>query len=170
MQISHRFRRRFNHPAGAVSGLYDPFERKRLEFCLLAHFGYTYTGWDPEGRLWFWEQCNVPRNRTGSGVSVGSHLEGHTMTYLEQLIPGEQAVLKPLLGHWPVEGAGQRPHFHPQLLSGGEWILFTAGDEHFRSQLFLLDVADLRSLDPLDRSLLHSDGLNDLRTPALLEI
>ena len=159
----------FYHPAGAVTGLYDPFERKRLEFCLPTHFGYTHTGWDPEGRLWFWEQCNVPRKRMGAGVATGSHLEGHTMTYLEQVVPGEQAVLKPLLGHWPVESPGQRPHFHPQLLPGGEWILFTAGDEHFRPQIFLLDVADLRSLDPLDRSLLHSDGLNDLHTPALLK-
>lgn len=92
------------------------------------------------------------------------------MAYLERLVPGERAVVKPLVGNWPVDAPGQRAHFHPQLLPGGEWILFTAGDEHFRPQLFLLDVADLRSLDPLDRSLLHSGGLNDLHTPATFEI
>ena len=38
-----------------VSGLYDPFTRARFESPLPPDFGYNHTGWDPSGRLWFWE-------------------------------------------------------------------------------------------------------------------
>ncbi len=160
----------FYHPAGAVTGLYDPFTRKRMEFCLPEYFGYTHTGWDPEGRFWFWEQCNVSRDQMKTGKTTGSHFEGHTMVYLDELVPGEHAVFKPLIGDWPVSASGQRPHFHPQLLPGNKWILFTAGDSQRRPQIFLLDVSDLRTLDPLDRNLLTADGKNDFYTPGVLQV
>ena len=51
-----------------VSGLYDPFARKRLEFRLPPEFSYTHTGMDPECRIWYWET-------TGKA--------GHSMWYLD---------------------------------------------------------------------------------------
>lgn len=155
----------FYHPAGAVTGLYDPFTRARLEFCLPAHFGYTHTGWDPEGRFWFWEQNNVSREKIREGASSASSLEGHTLVYLDRLKIGKEAVFKSLFGNWPIDMGGQRAHFHPQLLPGGEWILFTGGDEHLRPQLFLLDVSDLKALNPIEDGLLSVDGRNDFYKP-----
>ncbi len=136
-----------------VSGLYDPFARRRFEFFLPKEFAYTHTGWDREGRLWFWET-------TGRA--------GHSLWVLEKMDRVAGGRFKPLTGHWPLVAAGQRGHFHPQLTPDRRWVLMTGGDDNQCAQVFLLNVADVPDTEGLDASLLSATGANDVRVPGQL--
>ena len=134
----------------AISGLYDPFTRRRFEFCLPPQFAYTHTGWDRACRLWFWET-------TGKA--------GHSLWYLEKMDRVTGGVFKPLTGNWPVGASGQRGHFHPQLTPDRRWIQMTGGDEQKRAQIFLLDASDLPDTAGITPDLLSATGANDVHVP-----
>lgn len=115
-------------PDGVLAGIYNPETHRRYEFALPDHFGYTHTGWDPEGRMWFFENKR----------------EAHDLHFLARHNPGGADEWLALTGDWPTYGGGQKGHFHPQLTPDRRWILLTAGDPAARSNhMFLLDVSDL---------------------------
>lgn len=138
---------RFAGPA-VISGLYDPFTRRRLEWYLPQAFGYTHTGLDPDGRLWFWEE---------DGKS------GHNLWFMEKLDPSRGPMLKKLAGDWPLHGAGQRAHMHPRVTADHRWIQMTGGDQRHRPQVFLLDASDLTDTQGVTSDLLSASGANDVR-------
>jgi hypothetical protein len=144
----------FGDGATVVAGLYDPFTRRRLEFRLPPAFGYTHTGFDPQGRLWFFEQ---------QGKAAG-----HSLWYMPKLDPSTGAVLRPLTGDWKIATPGQRGHFHPQLTPDRRWILMTGGDEKQVAQIFLLDASDLKDTQGVCRDLLDARGANDVRVPGVI--
>jgi hypothetical protein len=114
-----------------VVGLYDPHTRRGNEFRLPDDWGYTHTGSDPEGKLWFFE--TQPNRETT-----------HQVMFLEQL-HRENAVWKTLAGHWPTFGSGQKSHFHPRLTPDRQWIVMVAGDPATETNhIHLLDVSDLK--------------------------
>ncbi len=122
-----------------LAGLYNPNTQNRYEFSLPPEFGYTHTGRDPEGRLWFFEN---------------SSRDGHDLRFLVRHDPRGQDKWISLTGHWPTFGKGQKSHFHPQLLPDREWALITAGDaETETNHIFLINVADLSD----------SEGIPDLK-------
>jgi hypothetical protein len=137
-----------------ISGLYDPFTRRRFEFCLSKDFGYTHTGWDPEGRLWFWEQT--------------SRKLGHSLWYLEKLNAKTGGVFIPLTGDWPIAAKNQRGHMHPALTPDRRWLLITGGDADKTPQLFLLDISDLKPPEGVSTSLLSATGENDVLVPGTI--
>ena len=137
-----------------ISGLYDPFTRRRFEFCLPKAFGYTHTGLDPEGRLWFWEQAGKL---------------GHSLWMLEKIDPKQGGLFVPLTGDWPISTPGQRGHFHPQLTPDRRWILMTGGDHEKRSQIFLLDASDLKDTQGISRDLLSTTGEHDIHIPGTIK-
>jgi rhamnogalacturonyl hydrolase YesR len=129
-------------------GLYDPFTRRRLEWQLPREFGYTHTGWDPSGRLWFWET-------TGK--------LGHSLWYMERLDRERGGQFRPLTGDWPTYSPGQRGHFHAQVTPDHRWILFTAGDPATKTdQVFLLDISDVKDTQGITPDLLSHTGANDI--------
>lgn len=140
----------FKGGPNVISGLYDPFTRRRFEFELPAEFGYTHTGYDPLCQLWFWETTGKP---------------GHSLWYLEKIDKTTGGVFKPLTGNWPNATSQQRGHFHPQLTPDRRWLLMTAGDGRKHSQVFLLDVADLPDTRGITPALLSATGENDIHTP-----
>jgi hypothetical protein len=112
---------------GHIAGLYDPATQERFEFPLPEEWGYTHTGWDLEGRLWFWEAAN-----------------DHHLEYLREFTPQGEPMFDKLTGEWPTYGRGQKSHFHPQLTPDRQWILFVAGDDKTESNhIFLLNASDL---------------------------
>jgi hypothetical protein len=134
-------------PGLAYSGLYDPFTRRRFEFKLPADLGYVHTGWDPEGRLWFYE-C------------VGKI---HQMIALVRLDDQQGDEWLQLCGDWPTYGGGQKAHFHPQLTPDRKWILFTGGDPATETNhIFLLDVSDLREVGEISPEMLSPTGEHDM--------
>ena len=120
-----------DRPDGVWSGIYNPRSHARYEFPLPREFGYTHTGRDPEGALWFFEtECG----------------ESHELWFLERHNPGSDDVWRKLTGNWPTYGGGQKSHFHPQVAPGREWLLMTGGDSRTESNhLFLLDISDLEA-------------------------
>jgi hypothetical protein len=118
-------------PDAVWSGRYNPLTHERYEFQLPNHFGYTHTGRDPEGHLWFYENHN---RQTGI----------HDMHILVRHVPDGDDVWEPLVGNWPTYGGGQKAHFHPQTTPDRRWILFTAGDPTTETNhIYLLDIADI---------------------------
>lgn len=114
----------------ASSGLYDPDTRRSFEFALPTTFGYTHTGCDPAGRLWFYEN-------SARGV--------HDLHLLRGIGADGRQDWQALTGHWQTFGGGQKSHFHPRLTDDRRWILMTAGDPATgTNQIFLLDAADLQ--------------------------
>lgn len=110
-------------------GIYDPFTHDRFEFSLPDSFGYTHTGYDPAGELFFYET-------TGGG--------SHRVCYLARHDPGGEDDWQPLVGDWPTYGGGQKAHFHPRLTPDRDWLLMTAGDpETETNQVYAIDVADI---------------------------
>jgi len=138
----------------AIGGLYDPFTRRRFEFYLPAEFGYTHTGYDPDGRLWFWET-------TGK--------LGHSLWYLEQIDARTGGLFKPLIGNWTVAADKQRGHFHPQVTPDRHWIMLTGGDDQHHAQVFLLDIADLPDTTGITVALLSATGEHDCHIPGKAE-
>ncbi|MFC1451730.1 hypothetical protein ACFLSJ_00110 [Verrucomicrobiota bacterium] len=114
-----------------LAGHYDPDTHLFTEIPLPSDFGYTHTGLDPEGRLWFYENHHL---KTGP----------HNMVFLEQWSPEAGGTWRELTGDWPTYWWGQKAHFHPQLTPDRKWILFTAGDPRTETNhIFLLDASDL---------------------------
>ncbi len=128
--------------AGVYAGLYNPFTHRRFEFKLPEYFGYTHTGWDPQGRLWFFENQQRGSKRSAQTREVG-HI--HDMYFLAVHDPEGGDIWVRLTGTWPTYGGGQSSHFHTQVTPDRQWILFTGGDPHDSqsNQLFLLDISDL---------------------------
>ncbi len=113
-----------------VAGLYDPATHTRKEFPLPVDWGYTHTGADPDGRLWFFE------TQSNKGAS-------HELVFLKSLKDG-MTDWQVLSGHWPTFGSGQKSHFHPRLTPDRQWITLVAGDtETQTNQIFLMNVSDL---------------------------
>lgn len=116
-------------PDGVRSGIYDPATHRRYEFPLPVEFGYTHTGRDPDGRLWFYENSTSDR---------------HDLHALVEHRPDGEDVWLALSGNWKTFGGGQKSHFHPQLTPDRKWILMTGGDPQTETNhVFLLDVSDL---------------------------
>ena len=114
-----------------LSGLYNPKSHQRYEFPLPSNFGYTHTGRDPEGLLWFYE---IEKE----GV--------HDLHFLASHNHKEEDEWVRLTGNWPTYGGGQKAHFHPQLTPDRKWILMTGGDGTTETNhIFLLNVSDLNS-------------------------
>ena len=111
------------------SGLYDPHTHDRFEFGLPEYFGYTHTGYDPDGKLFFYE--------TEGG-------RGHEMVYLDRYSETGDHEWQPIVGDWPTYGSKQKSHFHPRMTPDRDWIIFVAGDPTTETnQIFAVDVADL---------------------------
>ena len=114
--------------SGHLSGLYNPVTRECFEFSIPREWRYTHTGWDPEGKFWFWE------------ASHRHHLE-----YLKNFDQQGKPRFERLTGQWHTYGDGQKSHFHPQLTPDRNWIMFVGGDAKTKSNhIFLLDVSDLK--------------------------
>jgi hypothetical protein len=134
-------------PGLAYSGMYEPFTRRRFEFKLPPDLGYVHTGWDPEGRLWFYE-C--------SGKI-------HQMIALERLDEENGDQWMQLCGDWPTYGGGQKAHFHPQVTPDRKWILFTGGDPTTETNhISLLDASDLRDVNEISPEMLSATGEHDM--------
>lgn len=115
-----------------LAGLYNPRSQRRYELRLPSEFGYTHTGRDPEGRLWFFENSS----------------KTHDLRFLVRHDPAGQDTWLNLTGDWPTYGSRQKSHFHPQVTPDRRWILMTAGDPRTETNhLFLLDVSDLPDTD-----------------------
>jgi len=111
-----------------LAGLYHPASHRRYEFALPSEFGYTHTGRDPEGTLWFFENKS----------------DVHDLRFLARHDPAGQDQWTRLTGDWPTYGGGQKAHFHPQVSPDRKWILMTGGaPETETNHLFLVDIADL---------------------------
>lgn len=142
-------------PEVQLSGLYDPFTRRRFEFPFPGHFKYIHTGRDPEGRLWFYENS-----------SEWDKFDVHDMYALIRLDRRQGSQWLRLVGNWPTYGGGQKAHFHPQLTPDRRWILFTGGDRVTRTNhMFLLDVSDLKESQGISTDLLSPTGANDITRP-----
>jgi hypothetical protein len=112
-----------------LAGRYNPETHQRYEFTLPSAFGYTHTGRDPEGLLWFFEN---------------QHPDIHDLHFLVRHDPAGQDEWLPLTGHWPTYGAGQKSHFHPQICPDRNWLLMTGGDPVTQTNhIYLVDIADL---------------------------
>ena len=142
-------------PQFQLTGVYDPFTRRRFELGFPEYFQYIHTGRDPEGRLWFYENS-----------SAWDKFDVHDMHALLGLDPQKGPQWLRLTGTWPTYGGGQKAHFHPQLTPDRQWILFTGGDPATRtSQIFLLDMSDLADSQGISSDLLSPTGANDLISP-----
>ena len=127
-----------NDGDGVRGGIYDPFSHERVEFPLPDSFGYTHTGFDPAGELFFYE------NETDSR---------HEIQYLARYRSDDDLEWETVVGDWPTYGAGQKAHFHPRLTPDRNWMVVTAGDEKTESNhIFLVDVSDLERTTGIQRS------------------
>lgn len=133
------------------AGLYNPLSRKRLEWHLPPSWSYVHTGWDPSGRLYFWEHSQ-------------------NISYLEQLDPEKGGQFRFLGGCGTIyTGDGQRYHPHPQVTPDHRWILYTGGDDHTKTQqLFLMDISDISDTQGVTRQLLSHTGENDVDKPGVI--
>ncbi|MHC4405559.1 MAG: glycoside hydrolase family 88 protein [Planctomycetota bacterium] len=141
-------------PGLSYSGLYEPLTRRRFEFKLPPGLGYVHTGWDPEGRLWFYE-CRG---------------DIHQMIALTGLDDEQGGQWLQLSGNWPTYGGGQKAHFHAQLTPDRKWILFTGGDPATETNhVFLLDVSDLKEVAEITSKVLSPAGEYDMTQRRLPE-
>jgi len=126
-------------------GLYDPLSRSRFEFPLPRAFGYTHTGWDPQGRLWFWEDARRHHLVAARSISAGG------------------SDFFDLTGEWKTYGRGQKSHFHPQLTPDRKWIMFVGGDPETKTNhIFLLDASDLTDTKGISGRLLSKTGAKNI--------
>jgi hypothetical protein len=116
-----------------LAGIYNPKSHHRYEFALPSRFGYTHTGRDPEGLLWFFENQQV---------------DTHDLQFLARHNPSGTDEWVSLTGNWPTYGDGQKSHFHPQICPDRSWMLMTGGDAQTNTNhIFLLDIADLHKTE-----------------------
>ena len=117
-----------------TAGIVNPFTYERVEWELPDDFGYTHTGHDPRGILFFYENM----------VYNDSETLLHNMHYLEKF-DGDTPVFRLLMGHRKsyIEKA-QKAHFHPRLTADRNHVVFTGGcDETKTNHVYILDVHDL---------------------------
>ena len=117
-----------------TAGITNPFTHERVEFELPEDFGYTHTGHDPEGKLFFYE--NMVYNEHGTTL--------HNMHYIEKFADGNP-MFRLLLGHRKsfIEKA-QKAHFHPRLTPDRNFVIFTGGcPETKTNHVYMLDISDL---------------------------
>ena len=126
---------------GNKGGIYNPFTHEKYELYLPEGIGYTHTGFDPEGKLWFYE--NHARDI-------------HDMYFLAKHNPGGSDEWVRLTGNWqtydswdaPDYNYAQSSHFHPSVTPDRKWILFTAGDkENMTNHIYLLNIEDLKETE-----------------------
>ena len=107
-------------------GIYNPFNHNKYELPLPQEFAYTHTGCDPEGRIWFYENCDFEKNI-------------HDMYLLMKHDPKKGDKWVKLFGNWPTYKGGQSSHYHPRITPDRRWILFTAGDHQLKTNhIYLL--------------------------------
>jgi len=121
-----------------ISGLFIPNTKEIFEFLLPKDWGYSHTGWDPEGKLFFWE------------ISKNHHIE-----YLKGFDSQKNPIFEKIIGEWPTYGQMQKSHFHPQLTPDRNWLLFVGGDPETQSnQIYMVDVSDLKKSEPIKKEYL----------------
>ncbi|MFW6007017.1 MAG: oligogalacturonate lyase family protein [Halanaerobiales bacterium] len=111
---------------GVLAGMYNPFTDERYEFKLPDEFGYTHTGADPEGKIWFFDN------------------KSEEIYYLKRHNKNGEDSWQKLFHSWETYGGGQKAHYHPRITEDRKWMLLTAGDEATETNhLFLLNIEDL---------------------------
>ena len=134
-------------------GLRDPLAGSWFEFSMPEFFQYLHTGWDPQGKVFFYENS-----------TDWDRFDVHDMYALVRFDREENHQWRRLTGNWPTYLGGQKAHFHPQLTPDRRWILFTGGDPQSETcHVFLLDASDLAE-SGIARDLLSPTGANDLIT------
>lgn len=120
-----------NNNGGNYGGLYNPFNNERFEFPLPMHFGYTHTGWDPDGDIFFYENSNPKEDI-------------HNIYYAREINPNGKDIWERLISDWKCYGDGQKSHFHPTIAPDRDWMLFTADDDETKTNhIYLMSVRDL---------------------------
>jgi hypothetical protein len=118
-----------NERKSDLGGLYNPNTHQRIEFDLPTQGG-VHTGFDAEGKLWFYE-------------SLGATSGFRQMLLLTHYKGKQQTEWLQLTGDWPVYSGGQKAHHHPRLTYDRRFIIFTAGDSSTKTNhIYLLDVAE----------------------------
>ncbi len=118
-------------PRGMIGGMVSPATHKAIEFSLPGDSVSGHVGFDEQGRRFFFERNTVKDS------------PAHDLIFLVRHAPAGDEWM-PLSGDWPAYGGGQKAHFHPRLVLGGQWILICAGDPSSQTNhLFLLDASDL---------------------------
>ncbi|MHB8971366.1 MAG: oligogalacturonate lyase family protein [Pirellulaceae bacterium] len=143
----------YENPETRRLGWLDPLARRWFEFPMPETFQYIHTGWDPAGRLFFYENS-----------TDWDRFDVHDMYALVRLDRrgGTREWLR-LTGSWPTYVGGQKAHFHPQVTGDRRWILFTGGDRASETcHIFLLDIADLTDTDGIGPELLSPTGEHDI--------
>jgi hypothetical protein len=118
------------------AGLYNTENNKKMEIPLPSDFGYTHTGCDIKGDIWFFENQNpAPWEKDRGDKNV------HEILFISDI---NGPVYKQLLSHHLTYGIGQISHFHPRLTPDRKHIIYTCGDKTNKTnQIFLLDISDL---------------------------
>lgn len=139
-------------PEGRRLGLMDPLSKRRFEFSMPDQFQYIHTGWDPAGRIFFYENSTDWDRFDVHDLYALARLDRHR----------ENHEWVRLTGTWPTYVGGQKAHFHPQITPDRRWILFTGGDPASETcHMFLLDIGDLGDSEGIGPDLLshnHCQG------------
>jgi hypothetical protein len=133
-------------------GWMDPLRRRSFEFPMPEQFQYIHTGWDPEGRIFLYENS-----------TDWDRFDVHDMYALVRLDRhGSAHQWLRLTGSWPTYVGGQKAHFHPQITPDRRWILFTGGDRSTETcHIFLLDISDLGDSQGIGPELLSPMGAHE---------
>lgn len=127
---------------GILGGIYNPHDHQKVEFLLPSGIGGVHAGFDPEGKIWFYEskvdnsdfrQMHLLFKYKGFSNNKWIKLSGKWPMYW----PGFSN------GHKPLRGC-QKAHHHPRVTPDRKWITFTAGDSLTETNhIFLLDISDI---------------------------
>ncbi|MBN2853037.1 MAG: hypothetical protein JXQ23_09925 [Clostridia bacterium] len=119
-----------------IAGIYNPFNHRFFEFNLPENFGYTHTGIDPEGLLFYYENINyeIPSRE----------ILNHDMYYLKSVLDNHCSFEK-IIGHRNTYGVlSQKSHFHPRMTADRTHIVFTGGcDQSKTNHIYFADIEDL---------------------------
>lgn len=119
-----------------IGGIYNPKNHQYTEFNLPQNFGYTHTGVDPKGELFFHENMNY--------VGNSRNIQTHDMYYLKE-INGMDCNFAKIISHRETfKPFGQKSHFHPRMTADRRHIVFTGGCRATQTNhIYFVDVADL---------------------------
>ncbi len=116
-------------------GIYNPVNHKYTEFKLPEFFGYTHTGVDPTGDLFFYENIIYDADRT---------IITHDMYYLKEMISNECIFNKIISNRETFGPLCQKSHFHPRMTDDRKYIVFTCGcSETKTNHIYFVDISDL---------------------------